>query len=235
MDHISSILQVRLFHAQTKGVQRGNYRRWNTATCTRPPSVRRLPRSACATWTDSRTAAARLASTTQAIPLKSNQYVTRAKLLRSTYGVSRCRRRTIDPEEAVKDFKDCIDAHEPYYETITDLKLSFVKMVNVGEQIVVNNVNEYLQSRIVYYLMNLHINPCTIYFAQNGEFLNQRLYMADADLSEEGHRYAENLKNFLLSYREKKQAANSEEKPRQLTVGLGHLDSEVVILRGQHD
>ncbi|RUP42522.1 hypothetical protein BC936DRAFT_138262 [Jimgerdemannia flammicorona] len=61
-----------------------------------------------------------------------------------------------DPEEAVKDFKltdrpstspfqSRINAHEPYYKTITDLKLSFVKMMNVGELTVVNNVNGYLQ------------------------------------------------------------------------------------------
>lgn len=38
--------------------------------------------------------------------------------------------------------------------------------MNVGEQLIVNNVKGYLQSRIVYYLMHLHIQPRIIYFAR---------------------------------------------------------------------
>lgn len=33
------------------------------------------------------------------------------------------------------------------YETITDLSQPFVKLMNVGEQIIVNNVHGYLQVR----------------------------------------------------------------------------------------
>lgn len=38
-------------------------------------------------------------------------------------------------------------------------QLSFVKMINVGTQVIINQIRGYLQSRIVYYLMNLHIHP----------------------------------------------------------------------------
>ncbi|OZJ03453.1 hypothetical protein BZG36_02737 [Bifiguratus adelaidae] len=122
-----------------------------------------------------------------------------------------------DPEEAVEDFKHRIENHQPHYETITDLSLSFVKLMNVGEQIIVNNVNGYLQSRIVYYLLNLHITPRIIYFARNGESLNESSYKADAELSEAGHAYAEKLKDFLLDHRER-QGMENEQSIRPLTV-----------------
>ncbi|RUO96105.1 hypothetical protein BC936DRAFT_142623, partial [Jimgerdemannia flammicorona] len=85
-------------------------------------------------------------------------------------------------------------------------------------------VREYGEAEGCIYVHQLFLRAILTLFphytsSPNGESLNQRSYKADADLSEEGHRYAENLKNFLLSYREQKQAANSEEKPRQLTVG----------------
>ena len=38
-------------------------------------------------------------------------------------------------------------------------RMSFVKMINVGAQVIINQIRGYLQSRIVYYLMNLHIQP----------------------------------------------------------------------------
>ncbi|KAG0231140.1 hypothetical protein BGW42_000491 [Actinomortierella wolfii] len=151
-----------------------------------------------------------------------------------------------NPADAVIDFKRRIDNHIPFYTTITDLSLSFVKLINAGERIIVNNVNGYLQSKIVYYLMNLHISPRTIYFARNGVSLNEMSYKADAPLAPAGHRYAENLKNFVLSLREKQAqqspTGTTPENQRQLTVWTSarkrsfqtaahFLDHEEIIVR----
>ncbi|CAG8472188.1 5576_t:CDS:10 [Dentiscutata heterogama] len=116
-----------------------------------------------------------------------------------------------DREEAVKDYWKRINNHLGYYQTISDTSLSFVKMINVGERIIVNNVKGYLQSRIVFYLMNLHVSPRIIYFAQTGESLNEMSQKADAELNPEGIRYAHNLKNFLLTLREKEKKQRKEE------------------------
>lgn len=62
------------------------------------------------------------------------------------------------------------------YETIADTKLPFVKLLDVGEKIIVNNVAGYLHSRIVYYLMNLHIQPRKIYFARVNVINNRPLF-----------------------------------------------------------
>ncbi|KAI8878909.1 bifunctional 6-phosphofructo-2-kinase/fructose-2,6-bisphosphate 2-phosphatase [Backusella circina FSU 941] len=120
-----------------------------------------------------------------------------------------------DPEEAVKDYKHRITQIEHDYETIGDLSLPFVKLMNVGEQLIVNNVRGYLQSRIVYFLMNLHNRPRTIYFARAGESTHPQSFKIDAELSEEGEEYAERLKNFVLAYREQRK---TDDKERPLTV-----------------
>ncbi|KAI9289923.1 6-phosphofructo-2-kinase-domain-containing protein [Umbelopsis sp. AD052] len=123
-----------------------------------------------------------------------------------------------DPEAAVRDFKNRIENHLPYYKTIRDPELPFVKLMNVGEQLIVNNVKGYLQSRIVYYLMHLHIQPRIIYFARIPESLNESSYKADADLSPVGHKQAEALKTFIVNYRQQQLDMGIEEKLRPLTV-----------------
>ncbi|KAG0370372.1 hypothetical protein BGZ54_006627 [Gamsiella multidivaricata] len=149
--------------------------------------------------------------------------------------------------DAVEDFKCRIENHVPFYTTITDLSLSFVKVINAGEKIIVNNAQGFLQSKIVYYLTNLHISPRTIYFARNGVSLNEQSYRADAPLAPAGHRYAENLKNFLLSLRESNALSSpssitAPETPRYLTVWTSarkrsfqtaahFLDHEEIIVR----
>ncbi|ORY01310.1 bifunctional 6-phosphofructo-2-kinase/fructose-2,6-bisphosphate 2-phosphatase [Basidiobolus meristosporus CBS 931.73] len=117
-----------------------------------------------------------------------------------------------DPDQAVKDFVRRINNHVPYYETITDRSLSFVKLLNAGDQIILNNIQGYLQTRIVFYLMNLHINDRTVYFARSGESVVNS-YKGDSPLSARGVRYAENLKNVLLAHRQKKKISGQEIRP----------------------
>ncbi|RHZ44785.1 hypothetical protein Glove_709g32 [Diversispora epigaea] len=116
-----------------------------------------------------------------------------------------------DPEEAVKDYWTRINNHTGFYQPITDMSLSFVKMINVGDRIIVNNVKGYLQSRIIFYLMNLHISSRIIYFARSGESYNEISRKADAALSPSGKQYAYRLKNFILSLREKEKKERREQ------------------------
>ncbi|KAJ1940652.1 hypothetical protein FBU59_003747, partial [Linderina macrospora] len=118
---------------------------------------------------------------------------------------------TMDADSAVRDFKERIKRMEPYYQTIEDGDLSYIKLYNVGEHIIVNNIRGYLQSRVVFYLMNLHISDRTIYLARSGESSNEGSYKADAPLSDEGHRYAKNLHDAILR-RTKERAAETLRK-----------------------
>lgn len=73
-----------------------------------------------------------------------------------------------DPDLAAQDFVERIKHYEKVYETITEPDLTYVKLVNVGAQVVINCIKDYLQSRIVYYLMNLHIKPRSIWLSRVG-------------------------------------------------------------------
>ena len=69
-------------------------------------------------------------------------------------------------EEAERDFRRRIEAYESVYQTITEPELSFCRILNVGEQVVMNRIQGYLQSRIAFYLMNLHLKPRSIYLSR---------------------------------------------------------------------
>ena len=71
-----------------------------------------------------------------------------------------------DPDEAVKAYMGRIANHKKRYETIESSVAPFVKIYNVGERLVINNIRGYLQSRIVFFLMNVHHKKRTIWFAR---------------------------------------------------------------------
>lgn len=69
-------------------------------------------------------------------------------------------------EVAERDFINRIKQYEAVYETITEPHLSYLQIINVGSQVVVSNIHGYLQSRIAFYLMNLHLKPRSIFFSR---------------------------------------------------------------------
>ncbi len=108
-----------------------------------------------------------------------------------------------DPESAVQDFTNRIKHYARTYDSLTKTELqgniSFVKLINVGQEVMVHKVRGYLQSRIVYFLMNLNITPRSIYFARHGEslFNVQGRIGGDADLSPQGQTFARKLPEIL--------------------------------------
>ncbi|TNN49670.1 6-phosphofructo-2-kinase/fructose-2,6-bisphosphatase 4 [Liparis tanakae] len=75
-------------------------------------------------------------------------------------------------EEAAEDFMKRIKCYENTYEPldeVLDRDLSFIKIMDVGQRYLVNRVLDHIQSRIVYYLMNIHITPRSIYLCRHGE------------------------------------------------------------------
>lgn len=109
-----------------------------------------------------------------------------------------------DPEQAVQNYYKRIAGHEKTYEPIENPSFPYIKLINVGEQVVVNNIQGYLQSRIVFFLMNIHNRHRTIYLVRAGEALIEHLYKADADLSSLGWDYADELAHFMINLRRKK-------------------------------
>ncbi|KAK7676133.1 hypothetical protein QCA50_007887 [Cerrena zonata] len=95
-------------------------------------------------------------------------------------------------EKAHQDFLRRIKEYEAVYETITEPHLSYLRIKNVGSQVTVCRINGYLQSRIAFYLMNLHLKPRSIFFSRHGEsqFNVEGKIGGDAPLSERGMKYA---------------------------------------------
>ena len=73
-----------------------------------------------------------------------------------------------DPEVAALDFRNRIRNYEKVYATIDEDEkdLTYVKLIDVGHQVIINRIRDYLQSRVVYYLMNLHIRPRSIWLSR---------------------------------------------------------------------
>lgn len=106
---------------------------------------------------------------------------------------------TTSPEEAKLDFLRRIKQYEAIYQTISESHLSYLKIINVGSQVILNRINGYLQSRIAFYLMNLHLKPRSIFFSRHGEsqFNVEGKIGGDSPLSSRGMKYARALPDLI--------------------------------------
>eukprot|EP00697_Spironema_sp_BW2_P000159 gnl/Spiro4/10217_TR5430_c0_g1_i1.p1 gnl/Spiro4/10217_TR5430_c0_g1~~gnl/Spiro4/10217_TR5430_c0_g1_i1.p1 ORF type:complete len:602 (+),score=65.35 gnl/Spiro4/10217_TR5430_c0_g1_i1:145-1950(+) len=105
----------------------------------------------------------------------------------------------IDAHKAVQDFRERLMHYEAVYETVTDRNLSYMKIFDVGQETVTNRINGYLPSRIAFFLMNLHIQPRTIYLTRHGEstYNVQGRVGGDSELTPRGQEYARRLAAFM--------------------------------------
>lgn len=79
--------------------------------------------------------------------------------------------------------------------------LSYIKIFNVGSRYLVNRVQDHIQSRIVYYLMNIHVTPRSIYLSRHGESELNLLGRigGDSDLSSQGLKVTLKKCTFILN------------------------------------
>lgn len=81
----------------------------------------------------------------------------------------------MDIDQALSDFLLRIEHYQDKYELLDEDKekhLSYMKIFNTGEKVVVHKHEGHIQSRIVYYLMNIHITPRTIYLTRVSSIRN---------------------------------------------------------------
>ncbi|XP_008051653.1 6-phosphofructo-2-kinase/fructose-2,6-bisphosphatase 1 isoform X2 [Carlito syrichta] len=109
-----------------------------------------------------------------------------------------------DREKVLEDFLKRIECYEVNYQSLDeelDSHLSYIKIFDVGTRYMVNRVQDHIQSRTVYYLMNIHVTPRSIYLCRHGESeLNLRGRIGgDSGLSARGKQYAYALANFIQS------------------------------------
>ncbi|OJJ47072.1 hypothetical protein ASPZODRAFT_1891824 [Penicilliopsis zonata CBS 506.65] len=106
-----------------------------------------------------------------------------------------------DPEVAAQDFRNRIRNYEMAYETIggSEKSYTYVKLINVSSTVIINQIKDYLSSRLVYYIQNLHIKPRSIWLSRHGEseFNLTGKIGGDSMLSERGQAYSRALPGLL--------------------------------------
>lgn len=105
----------------------------------------------------------------------------------------------VTDDDAVADFRARIAHYEQAYEPIEDTALSYIKLIDVGRQIVLNRITGYVPGRIVNFLMNLHVLPRRIWLTRHGQSLANVAGVIGSDeaLSAAGREYARNLKDWV--------------------------------------
>ena len=109
----------------------------------------------------------------------------------------------VDPEEAVRDFRARIAQYERTYEPLDDPDKSWVKLIDVGRQFVVNKMEGYLSARLIFFLMNIHPAHRRIWLTRHGESVYnvQGRIGGDTRLSERGEEFARHLGEFMKAQR----------------------------------
>jgi len=108
----------------------------------------------------------------------------------------------VQADIAIADFLERIKHYEDIYEPITEElegHFTFIKLFNAGEKYVIHKHEGYLQSKIVYWIMNVHITPRTIYLTRHGESESNVLGRigGDSNISARGQQYAMALSYFF--------------------------------------
>jgi broad specificity phosphatase PhoE/predicted kinase len=105
----------------------------------------------------------------------------------------------MDPDEAVRDFRNRIAHYERIYEPLQDNEGAYLRVTGAGRSVTVSQVDGYLAGRLVFFLMNLHLTDRPILLTRHGESMYnvKGRIGGDADLSPAGQRYAHVLADFL--------------------------------------
>jgi broad specificity phosphatase PhoE/predicted kinase len=104
----------------------------------------------------------------------------------------------VDPDAAVADFRARIAHYARVYEPVDDGEGSYIKLIDVGRQLMVNRIHGYLASRLVSFLVNLHNVPRPIWLTRHGqaEYNMVGRIGGNTHLSPWGRQYAAHLKRF---------------------------------------
>ncbi|CAH6720335.1 6-phosphofructo-2-kinase 1 [[Candida] jaroonii] len=112
--------------------------------------------------------------------------------------------REMDPDLALKDFVGRLHNYEKAYETIDEQEeklpgFQYVKMIDVGKKVVSYNVQGFLASQTIYFLLNFNLCERQIWITRHGEStdnLSGRIG-GDAPLTKRGKKFAKTLSKFM--------------------------------------
>ncbi|CAK9435995.1 uncharacterized protein LODBEIA_P05790 [Lodderomyces beijingensis] len=117
--------------------------------------------------------------------------------------------KNMDPEVALKDFVGRLQNYEKAYETIDAEEekipgFQYIKMIDVGKKVVSYNIQGFLSSQTVYFLLNFNLCERQIWITRHGESkdnLSGRIG-GDSRLTKRGLKFAATLAKFMNFQRE---------------------------------
>jgi hypothetical protein len=112
----------------------------------------------------------------------------------------------MNKDNALSDFMQRIEHYKQTYDSLEEDReahFSFIKIFNAGEKVLVHRHEGHIQSRVVYYLMNTHIVPRSIYLTRHGEseYNLQGRIGGDSQLSGRGRQYSRLLAQYISKQR----------------------------------
>jgi len=106
---------------------------------------------------------------------------------------------SLSVEGASQDLKRRIINYEKVYETITDDKLSYIKIINLKAKVICNMISGTLPKMVTDYVMRLHIQTRNIWFSRPAQCVvpEESSGVEPSDFTESGQRYAQKLAEFV--------------------------------------
>lgn len=126
-----------------------------------------------------------------------NNFITSLKSYSPDYSI-------MDNEAYIKDFRLRMKHYESQYEEISDKCeyercYSYIKIINAGKQYLMNQIHGYLQSQVIYYLMNIHAQERSLYITVHGEcdYNVEKEVGGSSGLTETGKKFAKALEAYV--------------------------------------
>ncbi|PGH32997.1 6-phosphofructo-2-kinase [[Emmonsia] crescens] len=113
-----------------------------------------------------------------------------------------------DPTLALEDFKKRVALYEKSYVSLGEYEekhnMPYVQTIDVSRKVIAHQVNGFLSSQVMYYLLNFNLSPRQIWICRHGESLDNVAGRigGDSPLSENGVRYAKALTRFIGDQRQ---------------------------------
>ncbi|KAM9923082.1 hypothetical protein OXX59_005413 [Metschnikowia pulcherrima] len=112
--------------------------------------------------------------------------------------------KNMDPEVALRDFLGRLRNYERAYETIDEVEeatpgYQYVKMIDVGKKVVSYNVQGFLASQTIYFLLNFNLCERQIWLTRHGESIDNLSGRigGDSGLTKRGRQFSKALNRFL--------------------------------------
>lgn len=136
----------------------------------------------------------------------------------------------MDPEVALRDFVGRLRNYEKAYETIDETEeeiegFQYVKMINVGKKVVSYNIQGFLASQTVYFLLNFNLCERQIWLTRHGESIDNLSGRigGDAALTKRGQHFAKTLARFLKYQRQEFRKKQLEKFSTRLELRFNEL------------